>query len=383
VDPVAPLHVAAFLAGLAIVAGTLYSAVRVFVVPRSENDKLARTIFLSMRRVFNGFVALSRTYQRGDHIMAFYAPVTLLILAAMWLLLISVGYTAMFWALGVPSLSVAFSLSGSSLLTLGFAPAHGAAQTVLAFSEAALGLMLAALFISYLPTIYQAFARREAAVTMLEVRAGSPPSAVEMLLRYRRIHGLERLSRAWIEWERWFADVEESHTSLGALSFFRSPKSDRSWVTAAGAVLDAAALTVSVVDIPHDPQADLCIRGGYIALREIASFFKIPYDPNPKPTDPISITREEFDVACEQLEKGNVPLKPDRDQAWRDYAGWRVNYDTVLLVLARLTMAPWAPWSSDRMPGQIFPLAGAVSRMPAPTQAVEPGPAGVSGITSG
>ncbi len=383
VDLPAPLSILAFLAGLAIVLGTLYSAVRVFVVPRSENDKLARVVFLTMRRLFDTLMAPSRSYTRRDRIMAFYAPVALLVMAAVWLVLVCLGYTVMFWALGAHTLREAFSLSGSSLLTLGFTAVHGMPQTVLAFSEAALGLMLAALFISYLPTIYQAFARREAAVTMLEVRAGSPPSAVEMLLRYRRIHGLERLSQAWIEWERWFADVEESHTSLGALSFFRSPKASRSWVTAAGAVLDAAALTVSTVDIPHDPQADLCIRAGYIALREIASFFKIPHNPNPRPTDPISITRQEFDVACQKLEQGGLPLKSDRDQAWRDYAGWRVNYDTVLLVLARLTMAPWAPWSSDRMPGETF---SPVSRMPLfamPTQVPEPERAGVSGSISG
>ena len=310
--------------------------------------------------------------------MAFYAPVSLLVMAAVWLVLVCIGYTVMFWALGAHTLRDSFSLSGSSLLTLGFTPVHGMPQTLLAFSEAALGLMLAALFISYLPTIYQAFARREAAVTMLEVRAGSPPSAVELLLRYRRIHGLERLSLTWIEWERWFADVEESHTSLGALAFFRSPKADRSWVTAAGAVLDAAALTVSTVDIPHDAQADLCIRAGYIALREIASFFKIPYNPKPNAGDPISISRQEFDVACETLAKGELPLKPDLDQAWRDYSGWRVNYDTVLLLLAKLTMAPWAPWSADRMPGEIYSVASRMPQFGATAQAER---TGVSGAT--
>jgi hypothetical protein len=383
VDSMMPLRVAAFLAGLAIVLGTLYSAVRVFVVPRSENDKLARIVFLTMRHIFDALMAPSRSYVRRDRIMAFYAPVALLVMAAVWLLLVCVGYTVMFWALGAHTLRDAFSLSGSSLLTLGFTAVHGMPQTLLAFSEAALGLMLAALFISYLPTIYQAFARREAAVTMLEVRAGSPPSAVEMLLRYRRIHGLERLSLAWIEWERWFADVEESHTSLGALSFFRSPKASRSWVTAAGAILDAAALTVSTIDIPHDAQADLCIRAGYIALGEIASFFKIPYNPSPKPSDPISISRQEFDVACEKLVQGGLPLKLDRDQAWRDYAGWRVNYDTVLLLLAKLTMAPWAPWSSDRMPGETFSLASRMPQFGASIQVAGSERADVSGITSG
>jgi hypothetical protein len=85
-----------------------------------------------------------------------------------------------------------------------------------------------------------------------------------------------------------------------------------------------------------------------LALRRIAGSYDIPYDPDPAPTDPISITREEFDDVCEQLQELHVPMKQDRDQAWRDFAGWRVNYDTALLALSGLLMAPYSPWSSDR-----------------------------------
>jgi len=116
-------------------------------------------------------------------------------------------------------------------------------------------------------------------------------------------------------------------------------------------VLDAGALVASSLDVPRDPQVELTIRAGYLALRHIAAFFKIPFNANPKPDDPISIHREEFDAAHERLADAGLPLKPDRDQCWRDFAGWRVNYDGVLLILARLTMAPPAPWSSDgRLP---------------------------------
>src|SRR5258708_39527866 len=137
-------------------------------------------------------------------------------------------------------------MSGSSVLTLGFALVDNFPTTVLAFSEATIGLILIALLIAYLPTIDSAFSRREAAVTMLEVRAGSPPSAVEMIIRYTRLKRLEQLGELWKAWEVWFVDLEESHTSLSALSFFRSPQPHRSWVTAAGAVLDGAALARSV-----------------------------------------------------------------------------------------------------------------------------------------
>ena len=283
--------------------------------------------------------------------MAFYAPVTLLALLPTWLILVWIGYAGMFWAVGVPTWYQAFRDSGSSLLTLGFAPVEGAAQTLLAFSEATVGLILIALLIAYLPTIYSAFQRREAAVNLLEVRAGKPPSAVEMIERYHRIHGLDRLDEQWQAWEAWFADIEESHTSLAALVFFRSPRPDHSWITAAGAVLDAAALSLSALDIPSTPQAALCIRAGFIALRRIADVFGIAYTADPHyPEQPISVRRDEFDAVCDRLAAEGAPLKADREQAWRDFAGWRVNYDTVLLALCSITMAPPAAWSSDRAP---------------------------------
>jgi hypothetical protein len=116
-------------------------------------------------------------------------------------------------------------------------------------------------------------------------------------------------------------------------------------------VLDAASLINSTVDVPHDPQAGLCIQAGFQALRHIADFFSIPHNPDPMPGDPIHVTRAEYDTACEQLAREGIPLKADREQAWKDFAGWRVNYDTVLIALATLTMAPEAPWSSDRRLG--------------------------------
>jgi hypothetical protein len=169
-----------------------------------------------------------------------------------------------------------------------------------------------------------------------------------MLQRYQRLGRLDRLLDVWIEWEQWFAEIEESHTSLAMLVFFRSPNPTRSWVTASGAVLDAACLSASVLDLPRQAQVDLCLRAGYLALREVAAFFRIPFDPDPRADDPISISREEFDRACERLAESGLPLKSDRERAWRDFAGWRVNYDSVLLDLARLTMAPPdVPWSTD------------------------------------
>ncbi len=343
------LRILVFLIGLAIVARAVFSAIQTFVLPRSANDRLSRLVFNVIFGVFRLLLRKTSTYAQRDRIMAFLAPIGLLTLIPIYLILIFLGFTAMYWSLGnVGSVEQALKVSGSSIVTLGYSAPGDLADGLLMFAEAAIGLILVAVLIAYLPTMYSAFQRREQAVTMLEVRAGSPPSAIELILRYHRIHGLDRLNVLWVQWEQWFADIEESHTSLAALVFFRSPQPDHSWITAAGAILDAAALSRSTVDVQRDAQADLCIRAGYLALRRIADFFQIPYNARPQPGDPISISRVEFDAACDELAQGGVPLFADRDQAWRDFSGWRVNYDTVLLALAAITMAPYAPWSSDR-----------------------------------
>ncbi len=337
-----------FGAGATMVVWALASAIRTMVVPRAVSSVLARAVFSGVRQVLLALGGRSTRYERRDRVMAVYAPLGLVLLPAVWLSITLGGYSLMYWALESSSWRAAFLLSGSSLLTLGYESPAYLPQSILSFTEAACGVGLLALLITYLPSQYATFNRREVAVALLEVRAGTPPSGPNMIERYHRISWHGGLTQVWKDWETWFADVEESHTSLPALSFFRSPQPERSWVTAAGAVLDAASLRASTMEGPRDPEAELCVRAGYVALRRIADHFGIEHDPDPDPGDPISVSREEFDEVCDRLQSVGVVLKEDREQAWRDFAGWRVNYDRVLVELAGLTMAPEAPWSSDR-----------------------------------
>jgi hypothetical protein len=350
------IHVLAFLSGLLVVILTLFSALSTFVLPRAARSRLNRIVFGTLRRMINLILHFAKTYKRRDAIMAYYAPIGLMLLVPTWYALILLGYAAMYWALGVGNFFTVFHLSGSSLFTLGLDSSPAFWVSFLIFSEAMLGLILVALLIAYLPTMYSAFSRREQAVNMLGVRAGTPPSALEMLQRFHRIHGLEKLAEYWNEWEAWFADIEESHTTLPALTFFRSPRSDDSWITAAGTVLDAAAMSLSALDIPYEASAALCIRAGFLALRRIANYYDIPNPQDPHfPQEPISVTRQEFEAVLEQLSKAGLPVKTDHDQAWNDFAGWRVNYDRVLVSLCALVMAPHAVWSSDRMQDIVVP----------------------------
>jgi hypothetical protein len=342
------LRIASLIIGLLIVGSTLIAAIEAFVMPRAVHVWLIQFAFDFTGFFFKLRVRRATSYKDRDRIMALYAPLTLVFVPILMLTLVMIGYMAIYWSLGDQSVREVFRLSGSSLLTLGNATIDGVAFEIIEFSEAMLGLILVALVIAYLPTMYAAFTRRESAVALLETRAGTPPSPWELIIRSHQQQELDQLRELWASWQIWFAEIEESHTSLPPLIYFRSPRPELSWITAAGVVLDSAALILSTIDVPYEARATFCIRSGYLALRQIADFMDIDYDPDPAPSDPISISRDEFDAVCTALAFARVPLKPDRDLAWRDYQGWRVNYDTVLIAIAARTLAPYAPWSSDR-----------------------------------
>jgi hypothetical protein len=360
------LQVLAVVGGIAVVLLTVRSAVRTILVPRPLQALLSRAVFVLTRRLFRLRAGERHDYRHRDRVMAFYAPVALVTLLATWLALILLGFTAILWGLGVSPLREALVTSGSSLFTLGFERPGGLAAELAAICEAAIGLFLLALLITYLPSLYAAFQRREAGVSKLQVRAGMPPSGVYLIELAWIVGSLEALRDLWSSWEDWFVDVDESHSTFPALAFFRSPHSDESWITAAGAILDGASLYVSSVDVgTRTPEPEYMIRSGYLCLRHIADFFGLPVDHDPRPDDPISVTRQEFDGAFERLVAAGVPMKPDRDRAWRDFAGWRVNYDAALIGLARLTMAPPAAWSSDQVTDANF-VPPVIRRPPSP-----------------
>ena len=340
-------EIVVFAFGAALAAMTVMSAVRTVAVPRAEQVLLSRVLFRLSGMVFEGVARISRSPKRQEAVRARFAPMTMLALPFVWAAGEITAFSLMFWALDVRPFRDALVLSGSSFTTLGFRSTDDTLELLLAIGEALLGLGLIALLLSFMPALYGSFSRREALVSRLEVRAGEPPSSEELILRAHRIDWLESLADTWGHWEQWFIEVEEAHTTYPALNFFRSPVPSRSWITAAGTVLDSAALFESTVDVPASPEAALCIRSGYVALGRIATFFGLEHDPDPSPTDPIAVPRAEWEAMCDRLAAAGVPVVKDRDQAWRDFAGWRVNYDAALIGLCAFVRAPPSMWSLD------------------------------------
>lgn len=357
------VHVLLVVAGVAVVAATLASTIKATILPRGVSDTLGRLVGKGCRAAFRLVADRSDTYEGRDRVMALLGPIQLMALLVTWLGLILGAYWMIYLGLGGTSALRALEVSGSSITTLGTSTIdHGAGQ-LLTYTEAGLGLLVITLLITYLPSIYTAFSRRENGVGLLVVRAGTPPQATTMLIRLHRIaEPGERLRELWQTWEQWFTDVEETHATFPILMFFRSPKANQSWVTAAGVVLDAAAMWVAAVEHPNDPEAQLALRAGFLTLRRLADIFHLPYDPEPDPADPISIGRGEWEEAVDELAAAGLPVRADRDAAWAAWSGWRVNYDAALLQLARLVEAPFAPWVSDRSPVGLRPPRRRLSR---------------------
>jgi len=246
----------------------------------------------------------------------------------------------------------AFLRSGSDIFTLGFATPHGGGSGAVAFIAAATGLIIVALQIAYLPALYDAFNRRETLVTMLESRAASPAWGPELLARHHLI-GLEsELGRLYEDWERWSADVGESHTTYPTLLHLRSPHPKNSWIVSLVAVLDAAALQLSLQPGTTPGSARMCVRMGFTALRDIATAQRIHFDADPMPESPIELTYEDFLEGVRWLGDAGVDMERTAEEAWEHFRAWRVNYESIAYRLADRIAAPSALWTGTRRKGR-------------------------------
>jgi len=265
-----------------------------------------------------------------------------------WLAIGLGGFGLIIWGVGRIPFGEAFVESGSSMFTLGFLTEARAAPEVVEFVTAAFGLLVIALQIAYLPALYDSFNRRETLVTMLESRAGTPPWGPELLARHHLV-GIEgNLATFYGEWERWSADVSESHTAYPSLLHFRSPHATNSWVVGLVAVLDSAALYLALCPSVAPSEARLCLRMGFTCLRDIAGVMHVDFDPDPSPNDPISLPYDEFVQAARRLERAGVPVERSAEDAWPHFRGWRINYEAIGYAIADRLFAPAAPWTGAR-----------------------------------
>src|ERR1700728_1708213 len=358
-----------------IVLATAWSVLGTLVVPRRIRSRIPRTVFLVNRSVFRFFVDRTSSYERQDRILAVQAPVQLIGQVVAWLALYELGFGLLMWPLiGNAGLGGALEQAGSALCTLGYLSPRASGVAALDSIAALTGLGTVALQIGYLPTLYAAFNRREALITMLDSRAGVPSWGPELLARTHYglgsgVSAVNKLPELFEEWERWSADVSESHATYLALMAFRSPRPFSSWVTAQLAVLDAAALYLSLARNPPGAiSARLCLRGGFTCLATIARArgFAIPDEADPR--EGISLTYEEFVDAIDRLRIVDFPIERTSREAWLDFVGWRANYESGAYAIARAVDAPPALWSGPRP----HPIAAIPPLRPPTLRAVDP-----------
>ncbi|MBA3429960.1 MAG: hypothetical protein H0U16_00570 [Actinobacteria bacterium] len=341
--------------GLILVGGTGTTVIRTLVVPRGTSAKLSNAVGRGVNSLFMVIVNRLDEYESKDRVLIYEAPIVLLLVLILWLLMFILGYSLMMWPFLV-SFPEALRQTGSSLFTLGFAAVAIPGPTVVYFMAAFTGLIVVALQIAYLPSLYSSFNRRETLVTMLQSRAGAPAWGPELLARHQLVGILDNLPDLYKEWERWAADVAESHTNYPTLIWFRSPHPLRSWVVALLAVLDSAALYQSLNPNSAPSEARLCIRMGFTCMREIASALQIPYDSDPFPDADVNLTYEEFLGGITRLEESGFPMERTPEEAWPHFKGWRVNYESIVYTVADQVMAAPGPWSGPRhhLPGMMI-----------------------------
>jgi hypothetical protein len=351
---VAPLAARSVIAvvGVLLVLTAWGSVIGTLIVPRPAGGWLTRWV----DRIVNAAYRLATNGianpKRRDRVLATQAAAILLAQLVAWLAIFYVGYSLLLWPFVSTGLGSAFSMASPGV----FGPnaAVGNAQKVFADLAAFTALVAVTLQIAYLPTLYSEFNRRENEVSLLNARAGVPSWGPELLARTHYALGsgsstIDTLPDLYAQWERWAADVAESHTTYLPLVRFRSPRPLSSWVTALLAVLDSAALylALSPQSAPVVP-ARLCLRSGFLCLTEVARAMDIDVPEIADPAARISLTYDEFLDAVTRMQKVNFPIERNPADAWPDFVGWRVNYEQAAYALAAAVDAVPAMWSGPR-----------------------------------
>jgi hypothetical protein len=371
VAPTAARDLAA-AAGALLVLSVIASVVGTVIVPRKTGSRLTRLVAGIVDGIFGLIVRPVASYRWRDRIRAGQAAVILLGQLAVWLCSFYVGYTLLIWP-ATRSIGTAFTSVGPALWTFGTPDAHGFFETAVLDTAAMAGLVTVTLQIAYLPALYGAFNRRENEIALLNSRAGTPSWGPELLARTHYALGSgasahDTLPGFYSEWERWAADITESHVTYLPLVWFRSPSAEASWVTSLLAVLDSAALYLSLCPqaAPAVP-ARLCLRSGLVCFSEVARSMGITVPAEPDPEAGISLTYAEFLDAVDRLREVSFPIEREPEAAWPHFAGWRVNYEQAAYAIAAAIDAVPALWSGPRRwPAEPMPPLRPMPGMPFP-----------------
>ncbi len=346
-------QVLAAVAGLVVIAVVVWDGFETIVLPRrvTRRLRLARAFYRATWAPIAWTAGRFPPGRKRDRYLSYYGPLSLILLIVVWAVGLVLGFALLQWAAHSPLetpehldyFGAYLYMSGVTFFTLGFGDVFPLASLgrALAVVEAGTGFGFLAVVIGYLPVLYQSFSRREVAISMLDARAGTPPTAVELLKRYSEAKKLDKVSELLREWERWAADLLESHLSYPVLCYYRSQHDNQSWLASLTCVLDTCALVMVGIDGAHEWQARLTFAMARHALVDISQIFGT----RPVAFDRERMTDEELSNLRAALDGWGLKLRAgaDADDRLRSLRRLYEPYANGLSCHLLIPLPPWLP----------------------------------------
>ncbi len=349
------MRVLALVTGIVCLFTVLLDAFQTIILPRRATGRfrLTRLFYLATWKPWVFFAERLHHPRKRETALSFYGPLSLIILLVVWAGVMVVGFALIYYSLGTPLNESArhfgfhadLYLSGTTIFTLGLGdvtPQSPLARS-LVILEAGTGFGFLAVVMGYFPVLYGAFSRREVSISLLDARAGSPPTAAELLRRHSQQSADQALALLLVEWERWSAELLESHISYPLLCYFRSQHSNQSWLSALTAVLDTSALLISGVRGEEARQAQLTFAMARHALVDLSQIFSLHPQQNVPDRLPPENYRKLFDFLCRSgVKVCNDSLSGER------LLEMRLLYEGYAESLSRFLSMPLPPWFADQ-----------------------------------
>lgn len=338
----------AFVIGILCIITVLWDAFETVVLPRrvTRPFRLVRLFYRFTWPFWAGAVRVFIPRKSRENALGYYGPFSFILLLALWAVALIAGFGLLYWSLGdalaARDGAVTFAscvyFSGTSFFTLGLgdiAP-HTLLAKAFTVAEAGMGFGFLAVVISYLPAIHQSFARREVNISLLDARAGSPPTAAEILRRHKHIPALTRLLQ---DWERWSAELLESHLSFPMLVYFRSQHDNQSWLAALTAILDVSAFAIASLEGECVRQARLTFSMVRHAIVDLSLVLYCP----PQEPSLSRLSGSQLQSLRTLLLKQGVGLQSSAESE-RTLQKLRMLYEPYIYSLSRRLLLPLTPW---------------------------------------
>src|ERR1035438_935369 len=341
------------IAGIVCLFAVLLDAFQTIILPRRATGRfrLTRVFYTLTWKPWVFFAGRLRNPKKRESAFSYYGPLSLIFLLVVWAGAMVVGFALIFYALGspfndavqTPGLRTDLYVSGTTIFTLGLGDVtpHSLWGRELLILEAGTGFGFLAVVMGYFPVLYSAFSRREVSISLLDARAGSPPTAAELMRRHSYKGADQALSVLLIEWERWSAELLESHISYPLLCYFRSQHNNQSWISALTSILDTSALLIAGVRGHEARQAQLTFAMARHALVDLAQIFSLA----PLNQAPDRLPPQKYDELYSLLCQSGVSVCRDGAsfERLREMRALYEGYAEALGGYLRMPLPPWIP----------------------------------------